>query len=157
MEDFLGEYEVTLDPKGRFLLPAGFKKQLPEDANAQFVMNRGIDKCLTLYPIKVWEPIIERISRLNDFEADARRFSRRFLSGATKMELDSAGRLLIPQVLKDYAALERDIVLIARINKIEIWNKTAYDELLNSYEDDAEFSKLASQVMGGNNIAVPST
>lgn len=144
-----------MDAKGRFLLPSGFKKQLPEDGNAQFVMNRGIDKCLTLYPIKVWEPIIAKISQLNDFEADARRFSRRFLSGATKMELDSAGRLLVPQVLKDYAGLEKDIVLIARIDKIEIWSKKAYDELLDSYSDDPEFSKLAGQVMGRNSVAGP--
>ena len=66
MIGFLGEYEATLDSKGRFLLPAGFKKQLPEEGPTQFVVNRGFEKCLSLYPIKSWEPIFTRISQLND-------------------------------------------------------------------------------------------
>lgn len=63
MIGFLGEYEATLDPKGRFLLPAGLKKQLPEEGANQFIINRGFEKCLTLYPIKSWEPIFEKITR----------------------------------------------------------------------------------------------
>ena len=148
MVEFLGEYEVTLDAKGRFLLPAGFKKQLPE-GDTQFVLNRGFEKCLTLYPVKVWEPIVHKISRLNDFKPNVRRFSRRFLNGATRMELDAAGRLLVPPTLKEYAGLEKEIVLVAGLKKIEIWDKAAYKALLASYADDEEeFSNLASIVMG---------
>ncbi len=97
MIGFLGEYEATLDAKGRFLLPAGFKKQLPEEDGARFVINRGFEKCLSLYPMKSWEPIFNEISKLNDFDPKVREFRRYFLNGATVMELDSAGRLLFPE------------------------------------------------------------
>jgi MraZ protein len=100
MVGFLGEYEATLDSKSRFLLPVGFKKQLPEEGSAQFVINRGFEKCLSLYPMKSWEPIFAKISQLNDFDPEVRQFRRYFLNGATMAELDSAGRLLIPQNLK---------------------------------------------------------
>ena len=146
MIGFLGEYEATLDSKGRFLLPVGFKKQLPEDGNAQFVVNRGFEKCLTLYPIKSWEPIFTSISQLNDFDPKVREFRRYFLNGATMMELDSAGRLLIPQNLKEHAGLEKDIVLVAAVNKIEIWDKSKYQQFFESFSPEA-FSSLANQVM----------
>jgi MraZ protein len=146
MIGFLGEYEATLDSKGRFLLPVGFKKQLPEDGNAQFVVNRGFEKCLTLYPIKSWEPIFASISQLNDFDPKVREFRRYFLNGATMMELDSAGRLLIPQNLKEHAGLEKDIVLVAAVNKIEIWDKSKYQQFFESFSPEA-FSSLANQVM----------
>jgi len=146
MNGFLGEYEATLDPKGRFLLPVGFKKQLPEDGQAQFVIARGFEKCLSLYPIKTWEPIFENISQLNDFDPKVREFRRYFLNGATLMELDSAGRLLIAQSLKEYAGLEKDIVLVSAVNKIEIWDKHKYQQFFESFSPDA-FSKLANEVM----------
>jgi MraZ protein len=148
MVSFLGEYEATLDGKGRFLLPGGFKKQLPEDSSARFVINRGFEKCLSLYPIKSWEPIFAEISMLNDFEPKVREFRRYFLNGATILELDSAGRLLLPQNLKDYAGLEKDIVLVAAVNKIEIWDKTKYQEFFESFSPES-FSDLAQQVMAG--------
>jgi MraZ protein len=146
MIGFLGEYEATLDPKGRFLLPSGFKKQLPEDSSARFVINRGFEKCLSLYPIKSWEPIFAEISRLNDFDPKVREFRRYFLNGATLMELDGAGRLLIPQNLKEHASLEKDIVLVAAVNKIEIWDKTKYQQFFDSFSPES-FSALAQQVM----------
>jgi MraZ protein len=148
MIGFLGEYEATLDPKGRFLLPSGFKKQLPEDSSARFVINRGFEKCLSLYPIKSWEPIFTEISRLNDFDPKVREFRRYFLNGATLMELDTAGRLLIPQNLKEHAGLEKDIVLVAAVNKIEIWDKQKYQQFFDSFSPEG-FSALAQQVMAG--------
>jgi MraZ protein len=146
MIGFLGEYEATLDSKSRFLLPAGFKKQLPEEENTQFVINRGFEKCLSVYPIKNWEPIFTRISQLNDFDPKVREFRRYFLNGATMLELDSAGRLLIPQNLKEYAGLEKDIVLAPAINKIEIWDKIKYKQFFESFSPDA-YSDLAKEVM----------
>jgi len=155
MTGFLGEYESTLDAKGRFLLPAGFKKQLTDGAGGQFVINRGFEKCLSLYPMNEWQPIFERISKLNDFDPKVREFRRYFLNGATILELDSAGRLLVPKNLLSYANLEKDIVLAAASNKIEIWDKGKYQEFFENFSPGA-FSDLAQQVMGGgdNNISI---
>lgn len=152
MIGFLGEYEATLDAKGRFLLPAGFKKQLPEDGAGQFVINRGFEKCLTLYPRKSWEPIFAELSKLNDFDPKIREFRRKFLNGATDLELDSAGRLLVPPNLKSHAELEKDIVLVAAINKIEIWDKSKYQQLFESFSPES-FSQLAQEVMARANTS----
>ena len=146
MTGFLGEFEATLDAKGRFLLPAGFKKQLPEGESSQFVINRGFEKCLALYPVKNWEPLFADISRLNDFDPKVREFRRYFLNGATLVEPDSAGRLLVPPNLKVHADLTKDIVLVAAVNKIEIWDSNKYKQLFDSFSPDA-FSSLAQEVM----------
>ncbi len=95
MPTFFGEYEATVDAKGRFLLPGGFKKQLPECEN-KFVINRGFEKCLTLYPIKSWEPIVQEFLLKNEFDKNVRDFRRQFFGGATEVELDTAGRMLLP-------------------------------------------------------------
>lgn len=146
MIGFLGEYEATIDSKGRFLLPAGLKKQLPETGGEQFVINRGFEKCLTLYPLSTWEPIFTEISKLNDFDPKVREFRRYFLNGATMTELDSAGRLLVPQNLKAHAALEKDIVLVSAVNKVEIWDKAQYEKFFETFSPQA-FSELAQAVM----------
>lgn len=147
MNGFLGEYEVTLDTKGRFLLPASLKKQTGEEG-VQFVINRGFEKCLGLYPMKSWEPIFEEISKLNDFDPKVRTFRRYFLNGATMTELDTAGRLLIPASLKEYAGLEKDIVLVTAVNKIEIWDKSKYQQFFETFSPE-DFSGLANEVMNG--------
>ncbi|TAE16762.1 MAG: division/cell wall cluster transcriptional repressor MraZ [Bacteroidetes bacterium] len=143
---FLGEYEATVDAKGRFLLPAGFKKQLAE-GEVRFVLNRGFENCLTLYPLQSWAPVFEKVNSLNEFDPKVRAFRRQFLGGATEVELDSAGRLLLPANLKEFAGLEKDIILVAATNKIEIWNATTYKNLFTAISPEA-FSELAMEVMG---------
>ena len=150
MTGFLGEFEATLDAKGRFLLPAGFKKQLPEEETGRFVINRGFEICLALYPVKNWEPLFADISKLNDFDPKVREFRRYFLNGATFVEPDTAGRLLVPPNLKDHAGLQKDIVLVAAVNKIEIWDSNTYKKFFDSYSPDA-FSNLAKEVMAKDN------
>ena len=146
MTGFIGEYEATLDAKGRFLLPAGFKKQLPDDGSARFVINRGFEKCLTLYPMSSWEPIFKNISSLNDFDPKVREFRRYFLNGATVVEPDSAGRILLQKSLIEHAGLEKDIVLVSAVNKIEIWDKSKYTKFFETFSPEA-FSTLANEVM----------
>ncbi len=142
---FVGEYESTLDPKGRFLLPAGFKKQLKEGENT-FVMNRGMEKHLCLYTKGNWDLIIKNISKLNDFDPNVRSFRRLFLAGATEVEIDSAGRLLMPSVLKEYANLSKDIILSCALHKVEIWDSIIYKKFFEQ-EISEEFSRLAAEVM----------
>jgi MraZ protein len=148
MTGFLGEFEATLDAKGRFLLPVGFRKQLPEADTARFVINRGFEKCLALYPLKTWEPLFARISGLNEFDPKQREFRRAFLNGATYVEPDTAGRILLPPNLKLYAGLEKDIVLMATGDKIEIWDSNKYKQFFDSISSDA-LSDLANDVLGG--------
>jgi MraZ protein len=147
---FLGEYEATLDAKGRFLLPAGFKRQIPESEITRFVVNRGFEKCLSLYPMQSWKPLYDQISTLNDFDPKVREFRRYFLNGAIEVEPDSAGRILIPQNLKDYAGLGKDIVLVAAVNKLEIWDKEKYQKFFDSVSPE-DFSALAQSVMVNSN------
>ncbi len=149
MNGFHGEYEATVDAKGRFLLPGGLKKQLPE-GEGRFILNRGFEKCLTLYPIKSWELIIAKISQLNDFDPKVRQFRRQFLGGATEVELDSAGRLLLPSSLKEFADLSKDIVVAAAIDRFEIWDAAKYKQLFDDFSSEA-FSNLAHEVMSGIN------
>jgi MraZ protein len=147
---FLGEYEATRDVKGRFLLPAGFKRQIPESEITRFVVNRGFEKCLSLYPMQSWKPLYDQISTLNDFDPKVREFRRYFLNGAIEVEPDSAGRILIPQNLKDYAGLGKDIVLVAAVNKLEIWDREKYQKFFDSVSPE-DFSALAQSVMVNSN------
>jgi len=152
MTGFLGEFESTLDTKGRFLLPAGLKKQLPEGENTRFVINRGFEKCLTLYPMQSWEPIFTQVSMLNEFDPKVRQFRRYFLNGATNVELDSAGRLLLPKTLIDYAGLGKDVVLVSAVDKIEIWDKIKYTQFFESFSPES-YSELANTVMGSKGVS----
>ena len=151
MIGFLGEYEATLDAKGRFLLPGAIKKQLPEEESNRFVLTRGIEKCLTLYPVKNWDIIAGKINKLNSFEPKVRLFKRLFLNGALPVELDSASRMLIPKNLMEHAGLQKDIVLASQGEIIEIWDKVKYQQLFESVSPD-DMSQLAKDVMGDGTI-----
>ncbi|MFY7652985.1 MAG: division/cell wall cluster transcriptional repressor MraZ [Chitinophagaceae bacterium] len=140
-----GEFEATVDTKSRFLLPGGIKKQLPEGEN-RFIISRGLDKCLSLYPLKNWEKIVADISSLNQFDPKVRAFRRQFIGGATEVELDSAGRLLLPGSLKEYAGIAKDIVLSSAFTHFEIWDETSYKQLFSDITPEM-FSQLANEVM----------
>ena len=118
MTGFLGEFEATVDAKGRFLLPVGFKKQMADDEPMRFVINRGFEKCLSLYTQKTWEIEYEKLSKLSDYDPEEREFKRYFLNGATIVEPDTAGRILLPPNLKLHADLVKDITLMAMGNKL---------------------------------------
>lgn len=146
MIGFLGEYEVTLDAKGRFLLPAGIKKQLPEGDNTSFVISRGFEPCITLYPKSSWDPIYQQVAALNSFDPKVRQFQRFFLNGATPVELDSASRLLVTKPLLEYAGITRDAILVSHVNKIEIWDVQRHKQFFDSFTPES-FSALANEVM----------
>lgn len=148
MVSFLGEYEVAIDAKGRFLVPSGFRKQLPEGEGDRFVVNRGFESCLTLYPMSVWNALAEKINKLNDFNPKARDFKRLFLNGASIVELDSAGRILLPKPLQEFAGIKKDMVFSAQGNKVELWDKDTYYNYIRSKAGD--YSSLASEVAGGD-------
>ena len=144
MANFLGEYEVALDVRGRFLLPSGFRKQLAEGEGEKFVINRGFENCLTIYTLSFWNAITEKINKLNDFKPEVREFKRLFLNGANIVEPDSADRLLVVKSLMEYAGIKKDAVLSAQGNKLELWDKDTYYNYLRQHAGG--FSKLAEDV-----------
>ncbi|MBE0641194.1 MAG: division/cell wall cluster transcriptional repressor MraZ [Bacteroidales bacterium] len=146
MINFIGEYECRMDAKGRIVLPSGLKKQVPVEADDRFVINRGFEKCLVLYPLNVWNRISEEINRLNPYVKKNREFVRYFYRGATELRLDGTHRLLFPKALMEYAEIDKDVVLFAHGDRIEVWNKQLYDAQLHVESDD--FSSLAEDVMG---------
>lgn len=147
MNGFHGEYEATVDQKGRFLLPGALKKQLP-DGETHFILSRGFENCLTLYPMKTWEKIIEKCNQLNQFDPKVRQFTRQFLGGATEIELDSAGRMMLSAGFKEYASITKDVVIAATLDRFEIWDVTKYKKLFDSLSSE-DFSNLAKEVMTG--------
>ncbi|QSO49825.1 division/cell wall cluster transcriptional repressor MraZ [Alicyclobacillus mengziensis] len=135
---FMGEYQHTLDDKGRVIVPAKFREGLGES----FVMTRGLDKCLFVYPQSEWEILEQKLKSLPMTRADARSFVRFFLSGATECALDKQGRIVIPTLLRDYATLDRDIVVLGVSNRVEIWSQERWheysDAAAESFADIAE-------------------
>jgi MraZ protein len=144
--NLIGEFECRLDDKSRIILPAGLKKQISQEAHDQFVINRGFEGCLVLYPQNVWEETTAKMNKLNLFVKDNRQFVRAFNNGATPLSLDSQNRLLMPKPLLDYASIDREIILFAYSDRIEVWNKKTYLELVSN--EPADFAQLAEKVMG---------
>jgi MraZ protein len=146
MAGLVGEYEVKLDNKGRFLFPSGLRKQLSPAAQENFMLNKGFEDCLTLYPMNEWEKLSEKLSKMNLFKPKNRMFYRLFHQGAKAMSLDGVGRMLIPVAHMERVGLEKDVMLIAYNDRIEIWDKTKYFELIEGNITD--FADLADEVMG---------
>lgn len=146
MPYFLGEFECKLDAKGRMMIPASLRKQLPEAEREGLVINRGFEKHLVVYPRKEWDLILDDLSKLNQYEKKNRDFVRYFTRGATEIIPDTAGRVLFPKALLDYAGIGTDVVLIGNLNKIEVWAQNAYDKQLDNEPEN--FAKLAEEVMG---------
>lgn len=146
MAGLVGEFEVKLDGKGRFLFPSGLKKQLSTVSQRDFMLNKGFEECLTLYPLKDWEKVSDRLSRMNLFKPKNRMFYRLFHQGAKQVALDNAGRVLIPSSLIERIQLKSEVMLIAYNDRIEIWDKSKYFEMIEG--NIADFADLANEVMG---------
>ncbi|MFA6276997.1 MAG: division/cell wall cluster transcriptional repressor MraZ [Pedobacter sp.] len=147
MIQLLGEFDCKLDAKGRLMVPSSLKKQLPSVEQEGLVINRGFEKHLVIYPKKVWEGIVAELSKLNQYEKKTREFIRFFTRGATELSLDASGRVLLPKSLLEFAGINGDVVLACQFDKIEVWSKAAYDNLLDNEPEN--FANLAEEVMGG--------
>ncbi|MBS1782722.1 MAG: division/cell wall cluster transcriptional repressor MraZ [Bacteroidetes bacterium] len=144
----LGEYEVAIDSKGRLLVPAGFRKQLPEGQGERFVVSRGFEPCLTLYPMNTWNELADQIKQLNPFNEKVRMFKRLFLNGATHVEVDTAGRILIPKQLQEYGGFKKELVFTGQGDKVELWDMERYYEHMQQHSTD--FPNLANELLGGD-------
>ena len=127
---FMGEYNHTIDAKGRLIIPARFRELLGEE----FILTKGLDGCLSIYPMDAWEAFETKLRALPLTNKNARTFTRFFVAGATNCELDKQGRILLPQPLREFAQLDKDVVLSGNINRIEIWSKEKWAEN-NAYDD----------------------
>ena len=148
----IGEYPVALDDKGRMRLPTALLRQLGENPGDEsngyeFVVNRGFEKCLTLYPKPVWDGITAKLSRLNRFNDRNRAFIRSFYLGAYPVTTDSADRILLQKPLMDYAGILKEAVLVAMDDRIEIWSPEEHARV--AAMDSNAFADLANDVMGG--------
>ncbi len=129
---FMGEYNHTIDDKGRLIIPAKFRELLQDE----FIVTKGLDGCLFAFPKDEWQAFEEQLRKLPLTQKNARKFTRFFMGGAATCELDKQGRILIPQNLREFAKLDKDVVLSGNLNRIEIWNKAAWAE--NSAYDDMD-------------------
>lgn len=115
---FLGEYQHNVDPKGRMAIPAKFRAELSAGA----IITRGLDNCLFVFASKDWESLAQKLVSLPLAQANSRAFARLMLAGATDVELDAQGRVLIPDYLRKYAGLEKQVTVAGLYNRVEIWN-----------------------------------
>ncbi|CAK7072214.1 division/cell wall cluster transcriptional repressor MraZ [Tissierella carlieri] len=129
---FIGEYQHTLDTKGRIIMPSKFREELGEE----FVMTKGLDNCLFVYPKNEWAVLEEKLKTLPLTNRDARAFIRFFFAGASEGALDKQGRVLIPANLREHSRLDKDAVVIGVSTRIEIWSKEEWD----AYNDDDNLS-----------------
>ena len=139
---FYGEYEHTIDRKGRLIIPAKFRQALKEhDVNALF-LTRGFDGCLFLFPESEWRDAENRFKQIPFTKAEGRKFNRLFFSGASEVTVDRLGRLLIPRTLKEFARIKQDVVIVGVSTRMEVWAKEQwqafYEGSRQSFEEIAE-------------------
>ncbi|MDD5146515.1 MAG: division/cell wall cluster transcriptional repressor MraZ [Candidatus Pacebacteria bacterium] len=130
---FLGEYQYSIDEKKRLAIPTKFRLKLGKKA----VITRGLDNCLFLYPLKEWEKLAEKLSKLPISQADARGFSRIMLAGAMEVDLDALGRILVPDYLKQYASLNKKVIVAGLYNRVEIWDEDKWNHYKQQTESEA--------------------
>jgi MraZ protein len=147
-----GEHICRVDAKGRFLLPVALKNQLSALLSEGFMVKRSIfSTCLELYPRSTWNELIRRItSKLNRFKREDNDFIRAYNAGLKELEIDSTGRILIPRDLAVFAGITGDIVVAAKMECIEIWDKAKYDEIVNATQTN--ISDLAEKILGNINL-----
>ncbi len=135
---FINEYFHNIDSKGRVIMPSKFREEIGEE----FYITKGMDKCLFIYPVSAFIQMTDKLDKLSATKREARAFSRVFFSGASNQEIDKQGRFLIPQSLRKYADIEKEVAIIGVSNRIEIWDKNRWEEYSNdsslNYDDLAD-------------------
>ena len=148
MINIIGTYECKADVKGRVMFPSALKKQLQKVIREGFVIKRSVfNKCLEIHPMNEWDEVVRHVNKLNRFVKKNNDFIRSYMAGLKIVEVDNAGRFLIPKDLLSFAALEKQIVLSSSVNMIEIWDKNKYESSVA--ETLKDFGNLSEEVMGG--------
>jgi len=149
MATFIGDYTCKVDVKGRIILPAAFKKQMPADAQDHFVVRKDIfENCLVLFAIEDWNRQLVKIrKKLNPYNREQNMFLRNFFKGTAELSLDNNNRILVPKKLMDLIGADRDVVLAGQDGRIEIWAADIYDKIDMPAED---LANLAEKFLGGS-------
>lgn len=137
---FIGEYQHSVDVKGRMAVPAKFRAKLKKGA----VVTKGLDHCLVIYPEKDWQELATKLSSLPITQANTRAFSRLMLAGAMAVDLDKQGRMLVPEYLRKYSKLSKKVVVVGLYNRLEIWSKAEWDKYSARTEKDG--NEIAEQL-----------
>lgn len=141
---FMGEYQHTIDDKGRLTIPAKFREAL----GPSFIVTRGLDQCLFVYPKAEWAVLEQKLKSLPLMKSDARAFTRFFFSGATECELDKQGRVNLPNMLISHAQLVKDCVVIGVSNRVEIWAKEQWEDYFS--QSAQSFNEIAEKLVDFN-------
>lgn len=148
MINYIGDYNVKLDSKGRLSFPAAFNRQMKEASTDGFVLKRDVfDQCLILYPMEEWERQTAMIKeRTNPYNKEHARFLRMFYAGTAELSLDASNRMLLPKRLLEHAGIKDEVVLAGQAGRIEIWAADAYDNVSRA---DDDFASMAEKILGG--------
>lgn len=138
---FMGEYNHTIDAKGRLIVPSKFREALGDT----FVVTKGLDGCLFVYDNEEWQAFEEKLRSLPITNKEARQFARFFLAGAAEVEVDKQGRILVPNILREFAQISKDVVLIGVASRIEIWSKERFEGMA-SFEDMDEIAEHMAEL-----------
>lgn len=138
---FLGEYAHSVDEKGRMIVPARFRTEL----GANFVVTRGLDHCLFVYPAAEWQALSDKLKALPLTKGDARSFARFLFSGASECELDKQGRILLPTSLREYAYIDKDVMVIGVSSRVEIWAGAEWRKY--SAAAEADYEEIAENIV----------
>jgi MraZ protein len=138
---FMGEHQHSIDDKGRIIIPAKFR----DDLGSQFIVTRGLDSCLFVYPMSEWGILEAKLKSLPLMKSDARAFTRFFFSGAMECELDKQGRVNLPSNLREYAKLDKDCVVLGVSNRVEVWSKAIWEGYYQQSEE--AFNEIAEKLV----------
>jgi len=130
----IGEYKHSIDPKKRLAIPSRLRKELGDKA----VITRGLDNCLFIYPMKEWQKLVDKLSNLPIGQKDIRNYNRLILAGASEVELDSLGRILVPDYLKNYAQLKKNVVIAGVYDRLEVWDENKWEIFKQQTEKEVD-------------------
>ncbi len=142
---FKGQFTYSVDSKGRISIPAKLRKHVSPEANDTFIMTKGTDACIDVYPLDQWTQFEKKLLDLNQFKPNDARFIRMILQNASEDTLDSQSRILIPQSLLEYAEIEKEVLILGALKKIEIWSPKVYEEYIK--QSPETYEQIAAEVM----------
>ncbi len=142
---FRGQFTYSIDAKGRISIPAKLRRHVSPEASDTFMLTRGTQNCIDIYPLDQWMVFEDKLNNLNQFKPDDIRFIRTILQYASEDTMDSQSRILIPQPLIEYAQIEKEVLILGALKKIEVWNPKNFEEYIK--QSDESYEQIAAKVM----------